>query len=63
VGLKLNGTHQLVVYPDDVNLLRDKINTIKKNTHFNVPQSRSGCCGEEKNLLPQPGIEPRACNP
>jgi hypothetical protein len=32
VGLKLNGTHQLLAYNDDVNLLADNIDTINKNT-------------------------------
>jgi hypothetical protein len=32
VGLKLNGTHHFLAYADDVNLLGDNIDTIKKNT-------------------------------
>jgi hypothetical protein len=32
VGLKRNGTHHLLAYADDVNLLGDNIDTIKKKT-------------------------------
>jgi hypothetical protein len=31
MDLKLNGTHQLLAYADDVNLLGDNIDTVKKN--------------------------------
>jgi hypothetical protein len=32
IGLKFNGTHQLLDYTDDVNLLGDNIDTINKTT-------------------------------
>jgi hypothetical protein len=40
VGLKLNGTHQLLVYADDMNLLGDKIDIIKKNTETLIGASK-----------------------
>jgi hypothetical protein len=40
VGLKLNGTHQLLAYADDVNLLGDNIDTIKKNTETVIDASK-----------------------
>ena len=30
-GLKLNGTHQLMVYADDVNILGGSVHTVKEN--------------------------------
>jgi hypothetical protein len=40
VGLKLNGTHQLLAYADDVNLLVDNIDTIRKNTETLIEVSK-----------------------
>jgi hypothetical protein len=47
VGLKLNGTHQLLVYANDVNLLGHNINTIKK--HMEAPIDASKEVGLEVN--------------
>jgi hypothetical protein len=40
VRLKLNGTHQLLAYADDVNLLGDNIDTIYKNTETLIDASK-----------------------
>jgi hypothetical protein len=39
-SLKLNGTHQLLVYVDDVNILGGTIHTIRKNTDVLVVTSK-----------------------
>jgi len=39
-GLILNGTHQLLVYADDVNLLGGTIHTLKKNAEALVAATR-----------------------
>jgi hypothetical protein len=40
VGLKLNETHQLLAYADDVNLLGDNIDIINKNTQTLIDASK-----------------------
>jgi len=39
-GLKLNGTHQLLTYADDVNILGGSIQTLKKNAEALVAATR-----------------------
>jgi hypothetical protein len=36
----MNGTHQLVAYADDVNLMGDNIDTIKKNTEILIDANK-----------------------
>jgi hypothetical protein len=45
VGLKSDGTHQLLVCADDVRLLGDNIEAIKKNTE-NIFDARKEVCLE-----------------
>jgi hypothetical protein len=40
VRLKLNGTHQLLAYADDLNPLGDNIDTIKKNIDTLIDASK-----------------------
>jgi hypothetical protein len=39
-GLKLNGTHQLLVYADDVNILEGSVHTVKENAEALIVTSK-----------------------
>ena len=39
-GLKLNGTHQLLAYVDDVNILGGSVHTVKENAEAFVVASK-----------------------
>ena len=39
-GLKLNGTHQLLVYADDITMLGGSIHTVKENTETLIVASK-----------------------
>jgi hypothetical protein len=43
VGLKLNGTHQLLICADDVTVLKDSIDNIKRNTETLIDASKEVC--------------------
>jgi hypothetical protein len=40
--LNLNGTHQLLIYADDVNILGGRVHTIQKNTEALVVANKIG---------------------
>ena len=42
-GLQLNGTHQLLVYADDVNILGESVHNIQKNTKASLVGSKEIC--------------------
>jgi hypothetical protein len=56
VGLKLNGTHQILVYADDLNIQDGNTDTVKKNTRtlidarkevgleVNTRKTKYNCC-------------------
>jgi hypothetical protein len=56
IGLKLNGTHHLLVYADVVNLLGNKIGAIKKNAETVIDASKGVGLevneGKSKYMLP-----------
>jgi hypothetical protein len=43
ISLKLNGTHHLLVYANNVNIMGRSVHTIKKNTEALAVASKIGC--------------------
>jgi hypothetical protein len=39
-GLKLNGTHQLLACADDINVVRENVDTMKNNTEVLLDASK-----------------------
>jgi len=50
-GWKLNGTHQLLVYADDVNTLGRSVCTIEKNTQALVVASKENNADKTKYMV------------
>ena len=48
-GLKLNGTNQLLVYADEVNILGGSVHAIKENAEAFVVVSKDSGLGENKD--------------
>ena len=49
-GLKLNGTHQLLAYADDVNILEGSVDTVKKNAEALVVATKGTGLEETKYM-------------
>jgi hypothetical protein len=57
-GLKLKGTHQLLAYADDINILGGSVRTVKKNTEALVVASKENV-KKVKQSRYRPGVAQR----
>jgi hypothetical protein len=56
----LNGTHQLLAYADDVNMMRNNIDTINKNTEtleVNIEKTKYMLVSRDNNAHQNRGIK------